>query len=147
MQPQPVPPPQPQPQGRHAFTSDLTGQEFWLVIDKGYTPLGLVLGNCVYSMGSLRSMFAGFKGAQGGEVTAYSRLMYDARELALGRMQGEADRLGADGVVGVDLIIEYIHGGEWMEITAVGTAIKYTGITNPSGRSQAQVVMDVNRGK
>ena len=29
---------QPQPQGRHAFTSDLTGQEFWLVVDKGYTP-------------------------------------------------------------------------------------------------------------
>jgi uncharacterized protein YbjQ (UPF0145 family) len=143
MQPQP----QAQPQGKHAFTSDLTGQEFWLVVDKGYTPLGLVLGNCVYSMGSVRALFAGFKGAQGGEVAQYSRLMYDARELAIGRLQGEADRLGADGVIGVDLVIEYIHGGEWMEVTAVGTAVKYTGITNPSGRSQAQVVMDVSGGK
>jgi uncharacterized protein YbjQ (UPF0145 family) len=144
----PQTPPQSQPQGRHAFTSDLTGQEFWLVVDKGYTPLGLVLGNCVYSMGSIRNLFAGFKGAQGGEAAQYSRLMYDARELAIGRMQGEADRLGADGVVGVDLTIEYIHGGEWMEVTAVGTAVKYTGIPNPPGHSQAQVVLDANqRGK
>ena len=36
-----------------AFTSDLSGQEFWLVVDKGYIPLGLVLGNSVYSMGAL----------------------------------------------------------------------------------------------
>ena len=49
MQPQP----QRQPQPVHPFTSDLSGQEFWLVLDKGYTPLGLVLGNYVYSMGAM----------------------------------------------------------------------------------------------
>jgi hypothetical protein len=42
-----------QSQPAHPFASDLTGQEFWLVIDKGYTPLGLVLGNCEYSMGAM----------------------------------------------------------------------------------------------
>ena len=50
-----------QPQPVHPFTSDLTGQEFWLVIDKGYTPLGLVLGNCVYSMGAMGGFLAGIK--------------------------------------------------------------------------------------
>ena len=79
-----------QPQPSHPFTSDLTGQEFWLVIDKGYTPLGLVLGNCVYSMGAMGGFMAGLKGAAGGEVGQYSKLMYDARELALQRMQAEA---------------------------------------------------------
>jgi len=134
-----------QPQPSHPFTSDLTGQEFWLVIDKGYTPLGLVLGNCVYSMGAMGGFLAGIKGATGGEVGQYSKLMYDARELALQRMQAEAARLGADGVIGVDLKIEYMHGGEWMEITAVGTAVKYTGVSNPATHNQAKVVLDVNK--
>ena len=135
-----------QPQPAHPFTSDLTGQEFWLVIDKGYTPLGLVLGNCVYSMGAMGGLMAGLRGAAGGEVGQYSKLMYDARELALARMQAEAVRLGADGVIGVDLKIEYLHGNEWMEFTAVGTAVKFTGLSNPALHNQARVVLDVNKG-
>ena len=134
-----------QPQPSHPFTSDLTGQEFWLVIDKGYTPLGLVLGNCVYSMGAMGGLMAGLRGAAGGEVSQYSKLMYDARELALARMQAEATRLGADGVIGVDLKIEYLHGNEWMEFTAVGTAVKYIGVANPATHNQAKVVLDVNK--
>jgi uncharacterized protein YbjQ (UPF0145 family) len=122
-----------------AFTSDLTGQEFWLVVDKGYQPLGLVLGNCVYSMGAVGGFLAGLRGIARGEVDQYSRLMYEARELALSRMQAEADALGADGVVAVKLNIEYMHGNEWMEVTAVGTAVKYVG--NPEG-SRGQVVLN-----
>lgn len=126
-----------------AFTSDLSGQEFWLVVDKGYIPLGLVLGNCVYSMGAFRGWVAGLKGSFRGEVEDVSRLMYDARELALARMQAEADALGADGVVGVDLKIEYMHEGEWMEVTAVGTAVRYVG--QQAGSSNAQVVLDISK--
>ncbi|HMA36493.1 MAG TPA: heavy metal-binding domain-containing protein [Chloroflexia bacterium] len=115
-----------------AFTSDLTGQEFWLVVDKGYTPLGLVLGNSVYSMGALGGWLSGFKGQFRGEVVEVTRLMYDAREMALQRMRAEADQLGADGVIGVEIKIEYLHGGQWMEVTALGTAVKYTGLREPS---------------
>ncbi len=121
-----------------AFTSDLSGQEFWLVVDKGYQPLGLVLGNCVYSMGVAGGFLAGLKGIVRGEVDQYSRLMYEARELALSRMQAEADALGADGVVAVKLNIEYMHNGEWMEVTAIGTAIKHVG----GHESQGQVVIN-----
>jgi uncharacterized protein YbjQ (UPF0145 family) len=121
-----------------AFTSDLSGQEFWLVVDTGYTPLGLVLGNCVYSMGAVGGFLAGLKGIIRGEVEQYSRLMYEARELALSRMQAEADALGADGVVAVKLNIEYMHGNEWMEVTAVGTAVKYTG-SHEGSRGQVVV--------
>lgn len=129
---------------RRAFTSDLSGQEFWLVTDKGYTPLGLVLGNCVYSMGAFGGWLANIKGNFKGEVQEVSRLMYDARELALSRMQAEADALGADGVIGVDLKIEYMHNGEWMEVTAIGTAVKYTGVTSGENTGRAQVVLDVS---
>lgn len=127
-----------------AFTSDLSGQEFWLVMDKGYVPVGLVLGNCVYSMGAFRGFLANVKGAFRGEVQDVSRLMYDARELALARMQAEADALGADGVVGVNLRIEYMHEGEWMEVTAIGTAIRYVGAQTGPNTSRAQVVLDVS---
>jgi uncharacterized protein YbjQ (UPF0145 family) len=127
-----------------AFTSALSGQEFWLVVDKGYIPLGMVLGNCVYSMGVVRGFLANIKGAFRGEIQDISRLMYDARELALARMQAEADALGADGVVGVDLKISYMNEGEWMEVTAIGTAIKYVGAEAGDGQNKAQVVLDVS---
>ncbi len=110
-----------------AFTSDLTGQEFWLVVDKGFQPMGLVIGNCIYSMGAMRNWLVGFKGNFKGELREYSEVMYQARELALSRMQFEADQLGADGVIGVDIKIEYMHNGEWMEVTAIGTAVRYVG--------------------
>ena len=122
-----------------AFTSDLSGQEFWLVVDKGYEPLGLVLGNCVFSMGVVGGFLAGLKGITRGEVEQYSRLMYEARELALSRMQAEADALGADGVVAVKLNIEYMHGNEWMEVTAIGTAVRK--VANPP-ESRGQVVLN-----
>lgn len=127
-----------------AFTSALSGQEFWLVVDKGYIPLGMVLGNCVYSMGAFRGFMANIKGVFRGEVQDVSRLMYDARELALARMQAEADALEADGVVGVDLTITYINEGEWMEVTAIGTAVRYVGAAAGDGQNQAKVVLDVS---
>ena len=130
---------------QRAFASDLSGQEFWLVADKGYIPVGLVLGNCVYSMGAFRGWLANIKGAFRGEVADVTRLMYEARELAISRMQDEADALGADGIIGTNLKIEYIHGGEWMEVTAIGTAIRYVG-SQAGDRGTAQVVLDVSEG-
>ena len=112
---------------QHAATSDLSGQEFWLVNDAGFQVLGLVLGNCVYSMGAMRNWLAGFKASFKGEIKEVTQLMYDARELALQRMQAEADALNADTVVGVDIKIEYLHNDEWMEVTATGTAVRRTG--------------------
>lgn len=110
-----------------AFTSDLSGQEFWLVVDKGFQPMGLVMGNCIYSMGAIRNWLVGIKGNFQGELREYSQVMYQARELALSRMQFEADQLGADGVIGVDIKVEFLHNNEWMEVTSIGTAIRYVG--------------------
>lgn len=126
--------------GKGAFTSDLSGQEFWLLLDKGYRPLGLVLGNCVFSMGAMRAATTNLRIAFRGEVKQMSQLLYDARELAMKRMKDEADRLGADGIVGVDLRIQEMHEGEVIEVTAIGTAVKYAGY--PEGeRSRGTVVI------
>ncbi len=124
--------------GRGAFSSDLTGQEFWLLKDQGYTPVALVMGNRVFSMGIVGGLATALRGIARGELTEYTQLMYDARQLAMSRMKREADQLGADGIVGVDFQIVH-HGTDIMEVWAVGTAVKYTGQT---GGSTAQVVMN-----
>ncbi|MDA8066253.1 MAG: heavy metal-binding domain-containing protein [Thermaerobacter sp.] len=111
---------------RGAFTSDLTAQEFWLLRSQGYTPVGLVMGNSVFSMGITGGIATALRGLARGELTEYTELMYDARQLALSRMKREADELGADGVVGVDFEVIH-HGTDVMEVWAVGTAVKQTG--------------------
>ena len=124
-----------------AFTSDVSTSDFWLLQDTGYVPVALVIGNSVYSMGVLGGLATGIKGITKGELTQITELMYNAREMALGRMQAEADKLGADGVIGVKLKIQYMHNDEWMEVTAIGTAIKFAG--GKGGRRSASVVIPV----
>ncbi len=81
------------------------------------------MGNCIYSMGAVRNWLVGVKGNFQGELKEYSQLMYQARELALSRMQFEADQLGADGVIGVELKVEFMHTNEWMEVVAIGMTV------------------------
>jgi uncharacterized protein YbjQ (UPF0145 family) len=106
------------------FTSDFSGQDFWTLLRTGYRPVGMVMGNCVYhvarqGMGQwLRQV------GQNVEMTNYTQGLYDARELAMERMQAEAISLHAEGVVGTQ-ISERSHGwgSHIIEFFAVGTAV------------------------
>lgn len=122
-----------------AFTSDISTSDFWLLKDSGYAPVALVMGNSVYSMGVAGGIATGLKGITKGELTQITELMYNARQMALGRMEAEADKLGADGVIGVKLTVNYMHNNEWMEITAIGTAVKFVG--GKGNRSSPSVVI------
>jgi uncharacterized protein YbjQ (UPF0145 family) len=101
------------------FTSDLSGQDFWTLLNAGYRPLGFVMGNCVYYVGPPPA-----QQAANGELTHATQALYDARELAMERMQFEAEALKADGIVGV-LVDETNHtwGPSVLEFSAVGTAV------------------------
>ena len=104
----------------HIFTSDLTVNEFLLVKQAGFTPLGLVLGTSVYHCG-----FQVTRWSKNQEMSVLSQAMYHARELAMTRMQAEATMLGADGIVGVRLVVEFKEwGSDAAEFLAVGTAVK-----------------------
>ena len=107
-----------------AWTSDLSTRDLWLLEDRGYEPLGLVVGNTVFALGVGSGIAAGLKGMARGEVQEYTKLLYEARELAISRMQEEATQLGADGVIAVRIEIENMHGGAWLHIMAIGTAVK-----------------------
>ncbi len=102
------------------FTSDLSGQDFWTLLNAGYRPLGFVMGNCVYNVG--QSAAPG--GSDNQELVGPTQALYDARELAMERMQVEAEALDAAGIVGV-LVDENNHswGPSVIEFSAVGTAV------------------------
>lgn len=106
------------------FTSDLSGQDFWALVRAGSHPVGMVMGSCVYAVtvrGPRQRFAQAFRSV---ELPAYTQALYDARELAMTRMQKEASALGSDGIVGVNLA-EHGHGwgGRIVEFFAIGTAI------------------------
>jgi uncharacterized protein YbjQ (UPF0145 family) len=106
------------------FTSDLSGQDFWTLLKSGYRPVGMVMGNCVYHVA--HQTFGQFfrTAGQNVEMTNFTQALYDARELAMERMQTEALEVKAEGIVGVD-----IHEGSYawsdhiMEFFAIGTGV------------------------
>jgi uncharacterized protein YbjQ (UPF0145 family) len=118
---------------RGFFTSDLSVNEFLLVKESGFEPLGLVLGSSIYHIGFQQASWN-----QNQEMGVLTQAMYHARELAMTRMEEEADQLGADGVVGVRLDIgRYEWGADLAEFIAVGTAVKHRdGVLHraPNGR-------------
>jgi uncharacterized protein YbjQ (UPF0145 family) len=118
------------------FQSDLSGQDFWTLLRSGYRPVGFVMGNCVYYVGPQTVKGQWQYGS--GEVTEYTHALYDARELAVERLQDEAEELGATGIVGVTVTekqhswrnwLAYQDGnqalrsGELIEFFVFGTAV------------------------
>jgi uncharacterized protein YbjQ (UPF0145 family) len=105
------------------FTSDLSVNEFLLVKHAGFEPLGLVLGSSIYHIGFQQANWS-----KNQEMGVLTQAMYHARELAMTRMEEEADQLGADGIVGVRLDIgRYEWGADLAEFIAVGTAVRHRG--------------------
>lgn len=115
------------------FTSDLTVDEHHAIRSVGFAPVGLVLGSCVYQIGYTGG-YCGYGRSYGRasvvEATGIRQSLYDARMLALSRMQQESAQLGGDGVVAVRLEIRpYPAGG--LEFQAIGTAIRADGTVRP----------------
>jgi uncharacterized protein YbjQ (UPF0145 family) len=111
------------PSGR-PFQSDLSGQEFWTLLRTGHRPVGMVMGSCVYHVGRRGPVRTIAQTGRNVELPNYTQALYDARELAMQRMQTEAQELGAEGIVGVSLS-EASHGwgSHVIEFFSLGTAI------------------------
>jgi uncharacterized protein YbjQ (UPF0145 family) len=107
--------------GGRPFTSGLSGQDFWTLLSSGYR---LVMGSCVYRVGQRRLREELRQLEENYEMVNYTQALYSARELAMERMQREAEELQAEGVVGVQLQ-QQSHGWDVdvVEFFALGTAI------------------------
>ena len=107
------------------FTCDLSVQSVYQLYQIGYVPSELVVGNCVYHIRHQGMMQQFYNAAQNIELDNFTQGFYEARELAMGRMQAEAERNGAAGIVGVDITEASFTG--WnpnvIEFLAIGTSI------------------------
>jgi uncharacterized protein YbjQ (UPF0145 family) len=109
------------------FSSDLSVNEFLLVGETGFEPLGMVLGSSVYHVGLQVGRWNTSM-----ELTTLTQALYNARELAMGRMQSEAERAGATGIVGVRLEKNnHVWGEHAVEFLAVGTAVRSFEVDTP----------------
>lgn len=125
------------------FTSDLSGQDFWKLIKAGHAPLGLVMGTCVYHVAHQGFRQALNQLGKNAEMANYTQAIYEAREIAMDRMQYEAIQLQAEGVVGVRVEeVQYYWGSHVIEYFSVGTAVRRLDAEKPI--PEPQLTLPVN---
>jgi uncharacterized protein YbjQ (UPF0145 family) len=97
-----------EPAGRAPFVSDLSGQDYWLLREAGYRPVGFAFGSSMwYQLGTFASQWAmgnvafGLGATFNMEITDYTYALYTARHLAMSRMYADAEQVGAEGIIGV----------------------------------------------
>lgn len=104
----------------------MTNIEMWNMAKSGYAPMKLLLGTSIYSLGMIGGITSYLKSYMRGEINELTRLIYDARENAIGLINDEAKAIGADDVVGVKTYV-YQLGGGLVEFLVIGTAVKKIG--------------------
>lgn len=92
--------------------------------EQKYQPISLVKGSTIQSKNMFKDMGQGFKSMVGGELKSYTKMMNEARDIAIQRMVEEAQKLGADAIIGVRFSSATVAQGA-AEIMAVGTAVKF----------------------
>ena len=147
------------------FTSDLSGQDFVMLLHAGYRPVTVASGTCVYQLDP--SELLRYRGYQT-EVGAYTGAFFDARETAMGRLQadlfsqwppGHPD--APVGIVGMT-VTEEAHRPQTLqgrvsatgtvapvvEFSAVGTAIAPLAANDPrrsATRPKPHIVVPLDR--
>lgn len=84
---------------------------------------GLVSGEAILGANIFRDFFAGIRDIIGGRSAAYENELRKAKEIAVREMQEQAQSMGANAVVGVDLDYETIGQGTMLMVSASGTAV------------------------
>ena len=112
------------PDGR-AFTSDLSAQDFFRLLAAGAVPVSFVLGTCVYHIAHQGVLQSLRQVGQNQEMMQFTQGVYEARELALARMQAEAATARSSGIVGVTVEVKnHVWGEHATEFLATGTAVR-----------------------
>ena len=83
---------------------------------------GSVSGETIIGANIFRDLFASIRDIVGGRSGSYEQVLREAKDTALREMQEQAQAMGANAVIGVDLDYETINGSMLM-VTASGTAV------------------------
>jgi uncharacterized protein YbjQ (UPF0145 family) len=87
--------------------------------------LGIVSGEAILGANVFKYLFAGIRDIVGGRSGAYEEELRKAKLIALQEMEEEAERLGDNAVLSVDLDYETLgQGGSMLMVSASGTAVR-----------------------
>ncbi|MEL7229545.1 MAG: heavy metal-binding domain-containing protein [Pseudomonadota bacterium] len=87
--------------------------------------LGVVAGEAVLGANVFRDLFAGIRDFVGGRAGGYQKVLRSGRHHAMEDMIEEAQDLGADAIIGVDIDYEAIgQNGSMLMVSMNGTAVK-----------------------
>ena len=86
--------------------------------------LGLVSGHAILGANIFRDFFASVRDIVGGQSGGYEAELRKAKDIALAEIQEQAEHLGANAIVGIDLDYETIGTNSTMlMVSASGTAV------------------------
>lgn len=85
---------------------------------------GLVSGEAILGANVFRDLFAGIRDIVGGRSASYEKELRRAKDVAIQEMIEQAQALGANAIIGIDLDYETVgNGGSMLMVTASGTAV------------------------
>ena len=98
-------------------TSTIEGKE----IEQYY---GLVSGETINGANIVRDFPAGIRDIVGGRSGSYEQVLREAKQECLKEITAQAQAMGANAIIGIDLDYETV-GGSMLMVTAAGTAVRY----------------------
>lgn len=86
---------------------------------------GIVTGETIIGANFVRDFFAGIRDIIGGRSGSYEKVLSEAKDTAIDEMAREAERLGANAVIGVSIDYETVgNNGSMLMVTCSGTAVE-----------------------
>lgn len=86
---------------------------------------GIVTGETILGANFVRDFFAGIRDIIGGRSGSYEKVLREAKDTAIDEMAREAERLGANAVIGVSIDYETVgNNGSMLMVTCSGTAVE-----------------------
>ena len=87
--------------------------------------LGIVTSEVIIGANFMKDFLGGLRDFFGGRSGTYESVLKEAKENALAELRQNAQSMGADAILGIDLDYETIgSGGSMLMVTASGTAVK-----------------------
>lgn len=86
---------------------------------------GIVTGETIIGANFVRDFFAGIRDIIGGRSGSYEKVLREAKDTAIDEMAREAERLGANAVIGVSIEYETVgSNGSMIMVSCSGTAVE-----------------------
>ncbi|MDX1991144.1 MAG: heavy metal-binding domain-containing protein [bacterium] len=85
---------------------------------------GIVSGEAIIGANIVRDFMAGITNIIGGRSAAYEQSLREAKDTAIREMMEQAQEMGGNAILSVDLDYETVGQGTMLMVTASGTAVR-----------------------